>query len=286
MTKKDCFFSIVIIMMIEYFVFDWTSRFGADSNLTDHISFAGTIIGIILAVVAIFYSFVQAESQSRSSTEIAAQIGSLRDVVKEIDLSKVKFSDELDRMSDIAKRLDTLDSHVGQSNNVLSSMQSDVMRLMSQLESFKNQESQPVPVGGGEGSNSGDDQIIQKLVTASLDTLLFSYCLKLSLGKQYVENDLLFEHFSMPTADLAKAEAEPEKGMEEWKSTFSRKAASAIQIMRILRSFGLVEISAGEEKVTIAGKFEEALKSFDFDTRLSSKYTEQLRNAIAASFLN
>ncbi|WP_371324681.1 hypothetical protein VX159_03895 [Dechloromonas sp. ZY10] len=120
-------------MLIEYLVFDWTYRFSADKNITDHISFAGTIVGIILAVVAIFYSFIQAESQNRSSTEIATQIVSLRDVVKDIDLSKLKFSDELNRMSEIAKKLDALDLHVGESKTTLSSMHAEMLNLAFQI---------------------------------------------------------------------------------------------------------------------------------------------------------
>lgn len=56
MSKKDVTFIVALLLILEYVIFDWTYRFGADKVLLDHISFAGTIISIILAVVAIIYS--------------------------------------------------------------------------------------------------------------------------------------------------------------------------------------------------------------------------------------
>ena len=60
MLKKDCLFIAMILLLSQYIIFQWTYNFGSDKNLLDHISFAGTIISIILAIVAIIYSFIQA----------------------------------------------------------------------------------------------------------------------------------------------------------------------------------------------------------------------------------
>lgn len=198
MSKKDCTLVITILILIEYVIFNWTYNFGSDKSLTDHVAFAGTIISIILAIVAIIYSFIQTESQNRSSTQIASQITSLRDVVKDFDLSKKEFSSELDRISEIASKLDDVNLHVNESHKVLSTVRSGLDTLNNSLKKNKQEEiihKEELPTTT---KKSPEELMVEHIAFATPSTLRLFYSLKLAAGKNISENDLLIAHHAVP----------------------------------------------------------------------------------------
>ena len=274
MKTRDWLFTIVLLLLSEYILFNWTYSFGSDKNLLDHLSFAGTIVSTLLAVIAIFYGFLQSESQNRSSAQIASQISSLKDVVKDIDLSKDKFSGELDRIGEIVTKLDVLDSHIGESNK-------GIVDLTSKIETLKREEERPI-----QKSNDVvtiiDVNVITKVIGSTLDTYLLSYCLKLSVGKDYPENDLIFDRFAKPLAELAQADNNGD--YEKWRETFSRRSTMAILAMRVFRSLDLLTITGNNDVVTLSKQFVDVLNATKFDAVLSSGDFAKYKNAIETKF--
>lgn len=273
MLKKDCLFIAMILLLSQYIIFQWTYNFGSDKNLLDHISFAGTIISIILAIVAIIYSFIQAESQNRSSSQIASQITSLRDVVKDIDLSKIQFANELDRIEHIASKLDDLDSHVNASHREISSVLAGVEKLSKQFERSKHTEvdsiREIIPPAVGNVENGGK---YESMVFATLHTRAFSYCLRLASGKGISENDLIMNNFALPITQISSELKGDAFGKELGKHTWS-----ALQIIRIFKALGYVEIEEKSEIVKINPEFMTYLESIDFEAPIINIYDEWLR---------
>ncbi|WP_371324680.1 hypothetical protein VX159_03885 [Dechloromonas sp. ZY10] len=148
---------------------------------------------------------------------------------------------------------------------------------------LKEKEVQPIPTAIESDAIPSPSRTILKIIYSSYDTIFFSYCLKLSIGKQYSEDDLVLKHFAAPLSDKAKAEADEEKSMDEWRNTFSRRASAANQIIKILKSLDFIENSE-REKVIFSQELQDVLQSIDFDAQLSKEDTKSDRDALSNSF--
>jgi hypothetical protein len=89
---------IVALVIGEYVFIDKVFRYRSDQGVIGYVSFAGTIVSIILAVLAIVYSYYQNFAQKRDSSNIAAQVDLLRATVSDVRLSKAEFAEELKRI--------------------------------------------------------------------------------------------------------------------------------------------------------------------------------------------
>lgn len=97
---------IVLLMVCQYVLTSWTGDFGNDPNVVSHVGFAGTLISIILAVLAIIYAFYQSYSQTRTADAIGSQVEVLRRTVEEIQASTSGLTVELQRLDDVREKLD------------------------------------------------------------------------------------------------------------------------------------------------------------------------------------
>lgn len=105
-STREWILIVLILMGGQYIVQNWTMGYGNDPNVLNYVSFAGTIVSIILAVLAIVYAFFQTFSQERSSNDIATQVDLLRKIVEDVRVSKNDFVEELERIDDIREKMD------------------------------------------------------------------------------------------------------------------------------------------------------------------------------------
>jgi len=281
MSKKELVFSGVILLLVQYIVFQWTFNFGSDKNLIDHVSFAGTIVSIILAIVAIIYSFIQAESQSRTSSQIASQISSLRDIIKDFDASKMKFADELDRIENIAIKLDDVGTHVHESHQEITNVREGVDELLLNLtEQSKLAKIKPIADGSDtESEPTKGKWLLNRLQNATLHTLLFFYALKELNGRSVTEGEMLFKHFAVPLAQV-----DPDRTTDNYKEKIALSLWSALQIIRILVALDYVRSTGKEDIITVSDELKDFLASPDLEDALLQSSAEKV-NAIKNSFL-
>jgi len=123
MKTREWILIILLLSIVQAFI--WYVSFVNSSNISalGYVSFAGTIISIILAVVAIIYNFTESVGQKNKSDLISIQIEKLRDVVSNIDLK----SDSLDIISEISSELstfkDSFDKRICETNERILSLQ-------------------------------------------------------------------------------------------------------------------------------------------------------------------
>ncbi|HCU0834604.1 TPA: hypothetical protein OUJ22_004145 [Pseudomonas aeruginosa] len=87
-SKREWLLTIFIIVILQ-FILHWLAfQYRGSSNALGYISFAGTVVSIVLGVVAIIYSFVQSISHSTSVEEMRAQVEDLIAATKDINKSK------------------------------------------------------------------------------------------------------------------------------------------------------------------------------------------------------
>jgi len=104
-SKREWWLVVLVVVVSEYVFLDKVFKYGANEGIVSYISFAGTIVSIILAVLAIVYSYYQNFSQQRDSNNIATQIDLLRKTVNEVQITKAEFSSELSRINEISDKL-------------------------------------------------------------------------------------------------------------------------------------------------------------------------------------
>ncbi|MHA7963540.1 hypothetical protein ACX93W_05285 [Paenibacillus sp. CAU 1782] len=128
-TKKDLFYWILILLVFLILVSVW--RTDDPGKLVDEISLGGTFFSILLAVIAIIFSFVQSSDSSRSTNQIADKIAAMSHSLSELlvlkkELDRIiaqqkKTADLLDK--DLKKMRDTAqdDSLKSEANQVINS---------------------------------------------------------------------------------------------------------------------------------------------------------------------
>ncbi len=247
-----------ILMLIEYIVFNWTYEYGSDSNLINQISFAGTIVSIILAVLAIIYSFVQSEGQKNDSNRIATQISSLETVVKEIDMSKVKFVSELERLEHISKKIDSV-------NELLESQKTETVAVRTIVQDLYN-DSFNKPNKENTNLNGLD-----KFLSEGRVVRLLMYTFKL-IGNDSVDiNDFIREKFSYPLAEVEKEGANSSQST----SFFEAKWGGAtVVLLALLQNFSLLQLKNG--KLTVSKELLQKVDSIIDVEKLNKDYPKEV----------
>ena len=112
MKTREWFYIIFIVILIQFIVQAAAWLYSGNNGALAYISFAGTVVSIILAVLAIMYSFVQSSSQQQSSSTISNQVEKLIDVVDRIDVGKQSLSDTLVHLNSVSEKIDhTIKQH-------------------------------------------------------------------------------------------------------------------------------------------------------------------------------
>lgn len=88
LTTREWLFLIVIVVGAQYLLHSVSERYGGSANALGYVSFAGTIVSILLGLIAIIYSFVQSISQVSSVAEIKRQVDVLMGAADNITTSK------------------------------------------------------------------------------------------------------------------------------------------------------------------------------------------------------
>lgn len=100
--KREWILLLVVLGIVQLLVHCIAWRFAGSTNALGYVSFAGTIISIILAVLAIIYGFVQTTEQTRSTSTIGAHITSLYRVVESFQKSAGMLTELLEQLSNMS----------------------------------------------------------------------------------------------------------------------------------------------------------------------------------------
>lgn len=93
--ERDWWFFISLISLLQACIWFLSYHYGTGSSALGYISFAGTLISIILAVLAIGYTYGESLQQKNTSTALATQIQDLMDI-------KERLGNQVDVLEHIA----------------------------------------------------------------------------------------------------------------------------------------------------------------------------------------
>lgn len=128
----------VLIILIQLLLHYWTSESMNSGEVLAYVSFAGTIVSIILAVLAIIYSFVQTQAQQATSDSISREIFRLTDVATRIDTTSRGVTTAVSELPAVMTQLTGLPKAMSNEfKMVISELSNSTMSLHEKTESMK-----------------------------------------------------------------------------------------------------------------------------------------------------
>lgn len=126
---KDWIYIFIISFLLQFVIYYFSFIYGSSGKALGYISFAGTLISIILAVIAIGYTYGESIKQKGSSDQLLLEIAGLRDI-----------KDKLAGQVDILENISAIKLAVEDTKNTVNKL--DVVKhlkeLTLQLEDAKN----------------------------------------------------------------------------------------------------------------------------------------------------
>lgn len=92
-------------MLVQLIITQWTVNAAGNRDVIDYISFAGTVVGMILAILAIVYSYLANASQRSDAEALRSQISNLNEAIGNAKASGSQFSNEVNRLEEIREAI-------------------------------------------------------------------------------------------------------------------------------------------------------------------------------------
>ncbi|MCG6221607.1 hypothetical protein NB600_18320 [Vibrio antiquarius] len=125
MKPREWLYIIFIIILLQFIVQAAAWLYGGNDGALGYISFAGTVVSIILAVLAIVYSYIQSLSQQNSATQISSQVDKLISITERMDMSKNDLTMSLDNLKKVSEKIDITIEHQTQIKEHVESLSND-----------------------------------------------------------------------------------------------------------------------------------------------------------------
>lgn len=119
-TKKDMAYWFV--MLVIFIIFWLSSYLYNDSKLVEYISFSGTIVSIILGIVAIIFSYFQNFTSSNTSEKLLETSNSLVSSLSSLDEYNENIGKYQNDIANIIESLNTLTNYMEDSASKLSKL--------------------------------------------------------------------------------------------------------------------------------------------------------------------
>lgn len=130
-STREWLFVVVIIMGLQFILHTVSYLYSGSPNALGYVSFAGTIVSILLGLIAIIYSFVQSISHGGSVRDVKEQAAKLVEAGREIVVSKNTLSESAERLSAIA---DSLINRINENTDATNKVASVVSKINGSLE--------------------------------------------------------------------------------------------------------------------------------------------------------
>lgn len=205
--RKEWILLIFIVVLLEFIFLDFVFSASANKELVNLFSFGSTLISIVLALIAIFYSFLQTESQKEDGRFLAKQIQSLTDVSNTLKDSGVKVDSSVSYMQSFVDSLGNISGEVSQSRQAIESVEKKLGELSTSQKISSQAENQEL------GTDDEKFQILKIYLPKSGEFIqTIAYCLYLAHKNNSADKvtDIIKVHYVEPLAsvnDVNKVEA-------------------------------------------------------------------------------
>lgn len=243
-SRREWLFLICILLMVEYWIFNSAKEFSGSQEVLNYVSFAGTVASILLAIIAIVYSFYQNDAQQVMTGVMAKELENLRGVAEDLASSNSVFKQQLARADRINDKLEVLDQGLNASRGQLADIQGEVSKLTAER-AEKAIAVKATPTSPTSNAEISEDVVRRVLRQSTFEADVLTYGLHKYAALPGDVKPGYFEFLKMFFAEpVVKATAESHK-----RSITSVGAIDmGFQILMILRALGLIKLSEDEAR--------------------------------------
>lgn len=177
--RREWLLVIAVLLMGEYWLISISYDSVDNERLTTFVSFAATIASLILAVLAIIYSFLQNDSSSKSTHAIIEQTKELKVTAIDLHEAAASITENLSRASDITKAMEDIEKDIKQSMDSVLNINNKLDEMGDNIKGFAKEKARK---DAGETDNlskmAAIDVARSLLSMTTYDLDIFAYSLK------------------------------------------------------------------------------------------------------------
>lgn len=255
-TKREWLFVIFIIMLVEFIVGSISLFYSKSASALGYISISGTVVSIILAFLAIIYSYYQSASQANSSSSLNGQIEKLISIVDTIKTNKSDFSKELTQLTDIREKIES-------SFQLQRSSHAQMQELNESVNALRNNDLSGV-YSSTEHHDNFDSLIIEGDNSIHITLLIIYYA-----DQAGIEYENIWQILGSPVINILHEQKISSEITEYFKG-------SIFGIISALKALAFIEVTSEKLPITIDDKYEKDFIQFQkfISTREEKLYKE------------
>lgn len=278
LTNREWILIIILIVVIQFTVQVAAWSYSTDANLLNYISFTGTIVSIILALLAIIYSFVQTFSRENSSQRIGLQIDNLVEVVKNIQTSEDDLGKVLETLTVINQKVEQstlkqrkLETSIVEIGNKLSSIQTD---FSSKANNEYRQQISP---------EKEDQNLTRKLILDSSNGVVISMLIIYYSYLKKISINTMLQDYIIEIVNILKVDNDSPDTLENLSTLIKETLFTCVSIFSVLEFIKTKELN---KPFAISPEFEEEVRSFSKFMRDEYQETEDPMYIVNLSLYN
>lgn len=101
LSNREWIFVIIITIISQFLLHQFSSNMMNETQVINYMSFSGTIVSLILAILAIIYSFIQTGTQQSSADRIAVNISTLNEISGSVGSSAHKVEAQVAQLNNV-----------------------------------------------------------------------------------------------------------------------------------------------------------------------------------------
>jgi len=274
--KKIKLTTVAVALLVEFivlhFLYSAIYDFSDVKNVVTEVEFGATLISIVLAVVAILYTFWQGTSQAHFNADLMGQMGRLEAVGDNLTINNERLHDNVLNSQKLSDGLLRIESGVF-------SVKNEISNLGGSLQSMLPGEKSTTPINQGRTLDS-TPQAVKKNPNKSK-----IYELKNLLGSEVARKSLLYM-----ISGCASEMEEVNKHVFDFASHFDGRSKTEkndfrlmyvgvfLTVMSALGRTGIVKPKSKEKgayfSVEVAEEWRDAIKEYIDDQYKEDKYTK------------
>ncbi|HHQ4580582.1 TPA: hypothetical protein ACSP17_002820 [Aeromonas hydrophila] len=112
LSNREWIFVIIITIISQFLLHQFSSNMMNETQVINYISFSGTIVSLILAILAIIYSFIQTGTQQSSADRIAVNISTLNEISGSVGSSAHKVEAQVEQLNSVVSDIGKLPNEI------------------------------------------------------------------------------------------------------------------------------------------------------------------------------
>lgn len=271
LTKLEWILIILLISIVQSGI--WYTAFinAKNASALNYISFAGTLISIILAILAIGYTYGESLGQKNKSDSVSSQIAVLSEVIRSIKLESQSLSQISTISDELTKFSDKFEFQLANTQQSVDNLSSSLAFISK--DSIDNNSRNPILQ---EDTIITNKENIAKAITSTQDPLI-----NISLLFIYIAKDKTYNSFTeMVSKNVVKYI--DRASIEKKESVEKILIGAFLNNISILKTLGLINIDSNDTKITISDYLSTAFEySFKSNINSSSSLYAEIINEVS-----